>query len=101
MFNLIGQMSLTCFELPLPDRVTQIVLKINLTVGNLTEKSGNVFNAQCEVSSLITLGNSLMFALLKRRSAPGRFVNNRLFLRIVSDCVLPLGCLKFVALNVL
>ena len=25
--------------------------------------------------------------LLKRRSAPGRFVNNRLFPRIVSECV--------------
>ena len=25
--------------------------------------------------------------LLKRRSAPGRFVDNRLFPRIVSDCV--------------
>ena len=25
--------------------------------------------------------------LLKRRSAPSRFVNNRLFLRIVSDCI--------------
>ena len=36
VFDLIGQMSLTCFELPLPDRVTKIVLKINLTVGNLT-----------------------------------------------------------------
>ena len=56
MFNLIGQMSLTCFELPPPDRVTKIVLKINLTVGNLTyksvPKSGNVFNAKYLLLSL-------------------------------------------------
>ena len=43
----------------LPDRVTKIVLKINSTVGNLTSRSGNVFNARY----LLSLGDSFYVLL--------------------------------------